>query len=219
MKATSFNQKLNRLFKENWGFMLFVLLLISSRSSIADWYQVPTGSMLPTIEEGDRIFVDKMAYRLDIPFTDIPLLETGSPARGDIVVFMSEAANIRLVKRVIGLPGDNIAMVNNQVVLNGQIIQYEKINSPALYSENLLGYQHPVQFVDVPNPRDSFKNIVVPKGFYFVMGDNRNNSVDSRYYGFIPKDELLGRATNVMYSLDTDNYYLPKAERFWKPLI
>ena len=94
------------LVKDNLGFLIFIFLLFACRSSIADWYHVPSGSMLPTIVEGDRIFVDKMAYRLDIPFTDIEIIKTGEPQRGDIVTFESEVADIRLIKRIIGIPGD-----------------------------------------------------------------------------------------------------------------
>ncbi|MFC3122321.1 signal peptidase I [Agaribacter flavus] len=216
--AKKMNRNAKSLLKENWGFILFVMLLLISRSSIADWYQVPTGSMLPTIQEGDRILVDKMAYRLDIPFTDIPIAKTSSPERGDIVVFMSEKAGIRLVKRVLGIPGDNIAMVKNQVVLNGEVLQYTETNRANTFIEQLSGAEHPVQFENVPQPRDTFQNLIVPEGHYFVMGDNRNNSVDSRYYGLVSITELKGKATKVLYSLDSDNYFLPRAERFFSAL-
>ena len=113
---TSFNQ----FIKENWGFILFALVLFASRSSFADWYMVPTGSMLPTIVEGDRILVNKMAYRLEVPFTDIEIMKTGQPKRGDIVVFNSKKAANRLVKRLIGEPGDRIAMRDNKLIINGE---------------------------------------------------------------------------------------------------
>lgn len=219
MTKPTLTTSIKKLGKENWGFLLFILLMLASRSSLADWYQIPSGSMLPTIEVGDRVFVDKMAYRLEVPFTDISLLETGQPQRGDIVVFMSKAADERLIKRVIGIPGDSVSMINNQLIMNGQMIKYKLSGEQTFYQEDLLGFEHLVQFVKVPDPRDTFNNIVIPEGFIFVMGDNRNNSMDSRYYGLVPMQEIQGKATNVMYSLDADSYYAPKSERFFKELI
>lgn len=201
------------LLKENWGFLLFLLLLFASRSSLADWYHVPSGSMLPTIEVGDRILVNKMAYRLEIPFTNIPLIQTGAPARGDIVVFNSKTANERLIKRIVGIPGDQISMTNNQLIVNGEIIQYAIEQEHYIYNENLLGKQHSVQFVPANQVKDSFANIAIPQGFYFVLGDNRNNSRDSRFLGLVSEDELQGKATKVIASFDPDNYYLPKKDR------
>ena len=219
MNKLSLATRIKKLGKENWGFLLFVLLMFASRSSLADWYHVPSGSMLPTIEVGDRILVDKMAYRLEIPFTDIVVLETGQPKRGDVVIFVSKAADERLVKRVIGLPGDLVSMVNNQLVINGQIIRYSPSKDQRYFRESLLGIEHLVQFVKVPNARDTFNNIAIPEGFIFVMGDNRNNSMDSRYYGLVPLEEIQGKAINVLYSLDAGNFYAPKSERFLKNLI
>lgn len=219
MSKPTYATNIKKLGKDNWGFLLFLLLMFASRSSLADWYQIPSGSMLPTIEIGDRVFVDKMAYRLEVPFTDVSLLETGQPVRGDIVVFVSKAADERLIKRVIGVPGDSVSMLNNQLIMNGHVIKYEASQNQAFYQENLLGFEHLVQFVNVPSARDSFNNIVIPEGFIFVMGDNRNNSMDSRYYGLVPMHEIQGKATKVLYSLDVDNYYAPKSERFFKKLI
>ncbi|GAB2683871.1 signal peptidase I [Aliiglaciecola aliphaticivorans] len=206
-------QTIVNLCKENWGFILFICLMFASRSSLADWYHVPSGSMLPTIEVGDRILVNKMAYRIELPFTDIPLVQTGSPERGDIVTINSIAAQERLVKRIVGLPGDQISMLNNQLIINGQRIQYAKARQSHFYTEDLLGVNHLVQFESVPHSKDSFANMEIPQGYYFVMGDNRNNSRDSRYFGFVSAQELQGKATKVIASLDKDNYYLPKANR------
>ena len=108
------------IIKDNIGFILFIFLLFATRSSIADWYHVPSGSMLPTIIEGDRVLVDKMAYRLDVPFTDIVIMQRSKPERGDIVTFESIVADIRLIKRIIGVPGDQISMVNNALFINGK---------------------------------------------------------------------------------------------------
>lgn len=210
---------LNQLIKENWAFLLFALVLFASRSSFADWYVVPTGSMLPTIVEGDRIFVDKMAYRLEVPFTDIEIMQTGEPKRGDIVVFNSEKAGNRLVKRLIGEPGDRIAMFDNRLTINGIEIPYTESESASTKTEHLDNVAHIVQFLPVAEARDNFAEVVVPEGHYLVLGDNRNNSADSRYYGFVPAIEIQGKANKVLVSLDPENYYLPRKERFNRPLI
>src|SRR5437762_1451462 len=105
-------------------FTLFVILMVIFRSAFADWNTVPTGSMKPTIVEGDRIFVNKLAYDLRVPLTHIPIYKFGDPKRGDIVVFDSKAADTRLVKRVIGLPGDVVEMRNNRLTINGIEAQY-----------------------------------------------------------------------------------------------
>ncbi|MFT4810967.1 MAG: signal peptidase I [Paraglaciecola sp.] len=210
---------LNRLIKENWAFLLFALVLFASRSSFADWYLVPTGSMQPTIVEGDRIFVDKMAYRLEVPFTDIEIMQTGQPKRGDIVVFNSEKAGNRLVKRLIGEPGDRVAMLDNKLIINGEQILYEDSDNQLHKTEYLGNVAHFVQFIPVAKVRDNFAPVIVPKGHYLVLGDNRNNSADSRYYGFVPAIEIQGKANKVLVSLDPENYYLPRKERFNQPLI
>jgi signal peptidase I len=210
---------LNRLIKENWAFLLFALVLFASRSSFADWYLVPTGSMLPTIVEGDRIFVNKMAYRLEVPFTDIEIMQTGQPKRGDIVVFNSEKAGNRLVKRLIGEPGDRVAMLDNKLSINGEQVLYEDSDNELHKTEHLGDVAHFVQFMPVAKARDNFAEVIVPQGYYLVLGDNRNNSADSRYYGFVPAIEIQGKANKVLVSLDPKNYYLPRKERFNEPLI
>lgn len=212
---TSFNQ----LIKDNWAFLMFVLVMFASRSSFADWYLVPTGSMLPTVVEGDRIFVDKMAYRLEVPFTDIEIMQTGQPKRGDIVVFNSKKAGNRLVKRLIGVPGDRIAMRDNKLIINGEPIHYEDSENELHKTEYLGNVAHFVQFMSVADSRDNFAEVTVPQGHYLVLGDNRNNSADSRYYGFVPAIEIQGKANKVLLSLDPENYYLPRKERFNVTLI
>jgi signal peptidase I len=208
-----------KLVKENWGIVLFALVLFASRSSFADWYVVPTGSMLPTIVEGDRIFVDKMAYRLEVPFTDIEIMQTGEPKRGDIVVFNSEKAGNRLVKRLIGEPGDRVAMHQNRLIINGVEVPYSDGDNEMTKTEHLDNVAHIVQFLPVAEARDNFAEVVVPEGHYLVLGDNRNNSADSRFYGFVPAIEIQGRAKKVLVSLNPENYYLPRPERFNKPMI
>ena len=205
-------------FRENKGFLLFLGLMLICRSSLADWYSVPTGSMKPTIIEGDRIFVNKLAYQLQLPLSNISVMEWGQPERGDIVVFESKAADERLIKRVIGIPGDRVEMNNNQLVINDTHVTYYKTNQPGVEEEVLDTLQHQVQFTGSPS-FPSFKSVEVPDGHILVLGDNRNNSADSRYYGFVPFSEIQGKATTVVASLDPENYYKPRTNRVLKPLI
>src|SRR5688500_5649188 len=118
-------QKVVRFLKQARSFVFVVLLVLSFRSSIADWNDVPTGSMKPSILEGDRIYVNKLAYDLKVPFTTWHVAEWDSPERGEVVVFFSPQDGIRLVKRVIGVPGDVVEMRNNRLYVNGLPASYQ----------------------------------------------------------------------------------------------
>src|SRR5438552_7050626 len=120
-----------KMWREYRGFALFFVLMIIFRSALADWNVVPTGSMKPTILEGDRILVNKLAYDLRIPLTHISLYKFADPRRGDIVIFDSKAADTRLVKRVIGLPGDTVEMRDNRMTINGIAARYSDIEYEA----------------------------------------------------------------------------------------
>ena len=204
--------------KENRGLVYFIVLMIVFRSSLADWNTVPTGSMKPTIVEGDRILVNKLAYDLKLPLSHFRVLSWGNPERGDIIVFDSEIENTRLVKRVIGLPGDVIAMNNNQLYINGDPAQYSNQDTLESYqraTEQLPGHPHSMQIAAMaPSPAGSFAPVTVPADQFLVLGDNRDNSKDSRYIGFIPRREIIGRARFVVLSFNYDNYYLPRKDRF-----
>lgn len=208
--------------QENKSFIYFILLMIVFRSSLADWNTVPTGSMQPTIVEGDRIWVNKVAYDLKLPLSHISVWTWGAPQRGDIVVFDSNVENTRLVKRVIGLPGDSIAMQNNQLFINGKLAHYSDQSTTEHYlraQEKLIGHPHAMQIDSSrPSPASSFAPVTVPEGQYLVLGDNRDNSKDSRYIGFIPRKEIIGRARHVVLSFNYDNYYLPRSDRYFQAL-
>src|SRR5256885_12422263 len=134
-------------------FALMLLVVTSLRSALADWNDVPTGSMKPTIQEGDRVVVNKLAYDLKIPFTMVEVAKWGDPKRGDIVVLFSPADNVRLVKRVIGLPGDRVAMINNALFINGKPVTNPATSDPVsdseqgvvfIADENLDGRDHKI---------------------------------------------------------------------------
>ena len=214
--------KLMRTWNEYRGFALFVVLMVVFRSALADWNVVPSGSMKPTILEGDRILVNKLAYDLRIPFTHITVHTFANPKRGDIVVFDSSAADTRLVKRVIGLPGDTVAMRDNRLIINGIEARYSNIerrSDAVLVTESYPGLSERIELVPADVSRlSSFGPVKVPKDHYLVLGDNRDNSADSRVYGFVPRDEIVGNAKTVVLSLDYDRHYLPRLDRFLHPL-
>ena len=213
----------------NRGFIAFMLCMAVFRSAVADWNVVPTGSMQPTIRIGDRILVDKLAYDVRLPLTHVSLLHLADPQRGDIVVLDSHAANERLVKRVIGLPGDQVAMRGNVLFINGRAARYatgsytgihDDLRDPAHYEIEHYGVmRHAIRLSDYrPSPASNFGPLQVPPGRYLLLGDDRDNSMDSRYFGFFPRDEIVGRARHVVASLDPAHHYLPRANRFGAPL-
>lgn len=217
--------------KEIRPLLILTLILFSIRSSLADWNDVPSGSMRPTIIEGDRIWVNKVAYDLKVPFTTWHIAEWSNPQRGDIAVFYSPHDGKRLVKRVIGLPGDTIELRNNQLVINGAPVEYQPIADELLRdiptaeregrvfaSEKLPGQTHAVGGIPAaPAPR-TFAPIRVPEGQYFMMGDNRDDSFDSRFWGPVERKQIVGRATAVVLSLDKGNHWLPRWSRSFTSL-
>lgn len=212
---------LTQALKNNKGFIFFLFLMFAFRSSIADWNEVPTGSMKPTIVEGDRILVNKAAYDLRLPFTHIALVKRADPERGDIIVFDSAVSEKRLVKRVVGVPGDTLAMHDNILWINRHKLGYETLaQSPAStdQEENLLGLKHQIRTHTKGSYLASFSPIQIPAGYYLALGDNRDNSADSRVIGLVPRSEIVGRARNVVLSLDYEHHHLPRTERFFKAL-
>lgn len=224
----SSNNKFILFLHSNKKFLLFILLMSVFRSAVADWYSVPTGSMQPTIHEGDRVVVNKIAYDVRLPFTDIMLLSLDTPKRGEIVVFESKAADIRLIKRIIGLPGDIIEMNNEVVKVNGQPLSY-KIVHPHINQNNSKGITTSIEKIGnikhhinidstASNQLSNFPPVTVPSGHYLVLGDNRRHSADSRVYGFVPHHELRGKATAIAFSIDYNNYYLPRSDRLFQDI-
>lgn len=211
--------------------IVFIVLAVTAfRSAVADWNDVPTGSMKPTILEGDRIVVNKLAYDLKIPYTRWQIASWGDPERGDIVVLSSPADGKRLVKRVIGLPGDTIAMSHNRLVVNSQLVTYSPIdpdlvvafdpqgNNRVLAAEDLDGHAHAMMITPGARTLRSFGPIPVPDGQYFLMGDNRDESFDSRHFGLVERTRIYGRALAVAGSVNPDNHFWPRWKRFFTGL-
>lgn len=219
-------------------FAFMVLVLFTVRSSIADWNDVPTGSMNPTILEGDRIFVNKLAYDLKVPFTTWHLATWGEPGRGDVVVFYAPPDGTRMVKRVVGVPGDTIALRDNVLYVNGQAASYGPADPRVVaqmaarpgrsgggrFAAETLGgageASYPVMTMPGHHsPQRNFGPVTVSAGTYFLMGDNRDNSLDSRFWGSVARDQIVGRASGVAMSLDPDRTYRPRWGRFFTALL
>lgn len=216
-----------KIFQEIKVFAVMLLVICSMRSALADWNDVPTGSMKPTIEEGDRVVVNKLAYDLKVPFTTYEITKWGDPKRGDIVVLFSPVDGTRLVKRVIGVPGDKVELRENQLYVNGALQKWTPVGAATDTDENgafvveevLSGRPHKVMFMPPGFPAmRSFPPTPIPAGYYWVMGDNRDNSNDSRYIGLIERRRIVGRALAVAFSFDRLHHYAPRFNRWFKPL-
>ena len=188
--------------------------------------------MKPTILEGDRVYVNKLAYDLKVPFTTRHLAEWGNPQRGEIVVFYSPQDGTRLVKRVVGLPGDTIELRKNSLIINGEPVQYQPIAesllryvSPAdrashvFANEQLTAKAHPVAGYPAVNAMRDFGPVNVPAGHYFMMGDNRDDSFDSPLlWRGGPQEHCWPRATAVVISFDRASCRSPRWQRFFTGL-
>lgn len=185
--------------------LLAVLLL---RSFVAEPFRIPSGSMLPTLEIGDFILVNKYAYGLRLPVLHTKVVEIGEPERGDVVVFrFPQNPDVDYIKRLVGVPGDVVEWDNKTLKVNGVELdrklvgQYQALNqrngsTPTIrLKEELLGVEHDI--LVVPNRIGKRGSIVVPEGGYFVMGDNRDMSNDSRFWGLVPEANLVGKATYI----------------------
>jgi signal peptidase I len=232
MNKTRVIQFIRRTWKEWWKTLaVIVFIIIPLKSSIADWNWVPSGSMNPTILEGDLVYVNKLAYDLRFPLTFYRLAKWSQPQRGDIVICFSPEDKTRLVKRVIGLPGDTIEMRENVLFVNGEALKYSKTDidyadrlqaalrkSSVFATEDLVGYKHTVMSVPAVKAKRSFGPVTAPQNSFFVMGDNRDLSRDSRSFGFVNSNAIIGRATRVIVSFDKTEWYQPRLKRTFAPL-
>lgn len=219
-------------FWREWVKPLLVIAIVlgSLRSSAADWNDVPSRSMEPTILPGDRIFVNKLAYDLKVPFTTVRLAHWADPRRGDIVVLWSPYDGKRLVKRVVAVPGDVIEARSHRLTLNGRPAAYEPPPDEARVVVEGLGYDagkvaietvdgrsHAVLAESMEGVGASFAAVTVPEGKYFLMGDHRDDSFDSRFWGFADRRAIVGRASAVALSFDF-KAWRPRWSRFFSAL-
>lgn len=217
--------------RANKGFIVFLMLFGVFRTAIADWNPIPSGSMRPGLLEGDVVFVNRLAFNVKVPLTDVVLARTGDPQRGDVVTFTSPASGERLIKRIMAVPGDTVEMRDDQLIINGQRAAYtqpEELFEPvgagrmvrAHRFDESFGAQHQrIQVMpEILSSRRSFDPITVPADQFLMLGDNRNNSEDSRYIGLVPRHLLIGRAVRVLVSADIDGNWMPRPERFGKGL-
>lgn len=222
---------MTRWIRQNRALLVFVLLFGLFRTAVADWNPIPSGSMHPTILEGDVVLVNRLAYDLKLPLTDQVLFSLGQPQRGDIVTFTSPKDDVRLIKRIVAVPGDRIAMHDKRLTINGEPASYTGVATPLgldaidapwqarRYTEQLGGQQHAIQWLDGAPARDNFAEQIIPEGQYLVLGDNRDNSADSRYIGLVPRRLLIGKAVRVLLSVDILGLWWPRLERFGQALV
>jgi signal peptidase I len=183
---------------------LALLIALAVRSSVVQAFWVPSGSMLPTIQIGDHIFVNKLAYAVHVPLIGTELLKTGNLKRSDVVVFVSPVdRSTDLIKRVIAVPGDTVEIRNKHVFVNGEPLP----DTHAYFSD---------ASISPTGHRDNMPPTKVPEGKFFVMGDNRDRSYDSRFWGFANIADIKGKATFVYWSRDSSQGWLtmPRFERF-----
>lgn len=201
------------------------------RTSLADWNPIPSGSMRPTLLEGDVVLVNRVAYDLKVPLTDISLAHLDNPQRGDVVTFSSPKDGMRLIKRIVGVPGDTLEMRDEVLWVNGTPATYsdaQDISEPIVPGHTVPGIklnelaanrQRTVQFMPTVRAMRDFAPVVVPADSYFMLGDNRDNSDDSRYIGFVPRRLLIGRAHHVLASAQILDDWMPRFRRFGASIL
>jgi signal peptidase I len=186
--------------------------------------------MKPSILEGELVFVNKLAYDLKVPFTTLHLSTWGNPVRGDVVVFYSPVDGTRLVKRVVGLPGDTVQLKNDVLYHHGNPQEFSCTDSaplrldvfedenPVVAIEHLKASDHYVLGLPGRQALRNFGPFLVPPNQYFMMGDSRDNSADSRYIGPVPREKIVGRVPRVILSFDPFRHYMPRPQRLLQPM-
>ncbi|HJT98696.1 MAG TPA: signal peptidase I [Rhodanobacteraceae bacterium] len=220
--------RLAKFLRNHRGLIAFALLLGVFRTAIADWNPIPSGSMHPNLLEGDVVFVNRLAYDLKVPLSDIVLAHTGDPARGDVVTFHSPENGTLLIKRVIGLPGDSIEMRGKRLLVDGEPADYAELglaDEPLAHGvkalhveETTAGDRHEIQWLVRRGQRDDFGPMTIPADHYLMLGDNRDNSADSRWFGLVPREKLVGRAERILVSADYKDTWALRFDRFGKSL-
>jgi signal peptidase I len=233
MNLKSLARSCGRALWVNWirPLALPFVLVTAAKSAFADINYVPSGSMEPTILPGDVVFINKLAYDLRVPFTTLRLARWSEPAHGDIVVCFAPDDGTRLVKRVVGVPGDTIELRHDTLFLNGIAQTYAPLapaatrdldpreRAAARFASETLGTRaHAVMALPAVPARRDFGPTKLSAGQYFMMGDNRDNSRDSRYFGIMPRAEIIGEVKAVAVSGDLDHWLRPRFDRFFHGL-
>jgi len=204
------------------SFFPILLIVFLLRSFLYEPFRIPSGSLKPTLEVGEFVLVNKFDYGIRLPVLHNKILSIGDVHRGDIFVFRYPPdPSIDYIKRVVGVPGDHISYLNKVLYINGKQAPQEFVGNATDQNdqgdswsvmekqENLLGIKHDIY--QIPDKIDSdFKDLVVPPGMYFAMGDNRDDSADSRYWGFVPEKNIIGRADVIWMSWDSNADWLHK---------
>tara|TARA_B100000035_G_scaffold205975_1_gene176121 strand:+ start:12 stop:773 length:762 start_codon:yes stop_codon:yes gene_type:complete len=198
------------------SFLPILLIVLFLRSFLAEPFRIPSGSMLPTLLIGDYILVNKYTYGIRLPITKSKILDISEPKRGDVIVFRYPAnEEINFIKRIIGIPGDKVSYIDKTIFVNG--VKYVK--NPQKDHNYIDDFQRPsieifqednnekkyVTLNDNMSPPDD-ETFIVPEDKYFVMGDNRDHSSDSRYWGFVPEKNLVGKAFLIWFSFNSEKF-------------
>ena len=222
-------KRVRKWLRSNAKFLAFILLFGVFRTAIADWNPIPSASMHPNLLEGDVVFVNRLAFDVKVPLTDAIIAHTGDPKRGDIVTFSSPENGTRLIKRVIGLPGDTIEMRGKRLYVDGVKADYAELglaDEPLAPSgvkalhleEETADNRHEIQWLVRRGQRDDFGPLAIPADHYLMLGDNRDNSEDSRWFGLVPREKLIGRAERILVSADYKDTWALRFARFGKSL-
>ncbi|OGQ97870.1 MAG: signal peptidase I [Deltaproteobacteria bacterium RIFOXYA12_FULL_61_11] len=191
--------------------VIFLIVLLCLHSSVFASYLVPTGSMQPTLREGERFFANKLAYRLKLPFTKTTLFQWAEPERGDIIVFKYPRDEAQtFTKRVVGLPGDRLELREKRLLINGEAVETRWLGQRGEYrvAEERFGETtHLVRQLPLETPFDTVRELTVPQGMLFVLGDNRDRSADSRSWGFVPLENVDGRLVLRWFSFEEGSWW------------
>lgn len=202
------------------SFFPVLLIVFLLRSFLYEPFRIPSGSLEPTLLTGDFILVNKYDLGVRLPVMHKKIIEGHLPARGDIIVFRwPPNPSVDFIKRVIGLPGDHISYIKKELLINGKKVPQEFLQNSIARDEtggewkavekqeDLLGLMHRI-YIDPGKPSRDYEDVVVPEGMYFVMGDNRDDSADSRYWGFVPEKNIVGKAVLVWMSWDSSKTWV-----------
>jgi signal peptidase I len=227
-----------KILKEGRSVAIIILFVLLFRSSFYEPFRIPSGSMIPTLLIGDFILVEKFSFGFRVPFTDIKINQGLGPKYGDVVVFKyPKDPSVNYIKRVIGLPGDSVEIVNKNVYINGKMLKNIELSARDFLldmDEKFRGYNF--KFLKIENKKSdyviqvdsdnhykvNFAKIIIPKGQYFMMGDNRDYSYDSRSWGLVNEEEIRGKAVYIWFSLSIpigDGEFVFRPKRIGKKII